>query len=302
MSFKERFIAWWNGEVLPEAHRGEAALDSAALAGAAAGAAAAPKPAVEQWEAGRFELMERIWGDGLCYPGGEDHLMKLVTPFGLNPAFSVADFGAGFGGGGQIVADAFGAWVNGYEFDCEYAAYGDERAERLGLTRKAPVTFTDVETFSMRENAFHCAYSMLTFFKIENKSHVLRMIEKGLHPGGQFAFTDYLVTEEGRGDPMITQWMEAEDPTPHPWTLKHYQAELTNLNLDVRIAEDTSDRHQSDILAGWAHFAESLKPGGVARGTTLLMVMEAEKWVRRVAALRSGHLRYYRFYVTKPTN
>lgn len=299
MSFKENFIAWWHGTPLPRG-RSDGPTDEAAADSDAASRPQAAAPS-DQWEAGRIELLEKLWGDGLVFPGGEEHLMKLIAPFGLNPAFSVADFGAGLGGAGQRVADEYGAWVNGYEFDPEIASHAEERTERLGLQRKAPVTYVDPESLSIRENAFHCAYSIGTFFTLQNKSHVLRMIEKGLHPGGQFAFTDYVVAEEGRDDPALALWREAEMPTPHPWSPKRYDAELTNMNLDVRIAEDASEAHQRAILAGWATLVEGLRPGGVSRRTTLLMIEETEKWVRRVAALRAGGLRYYRFYVTKPT-
>lgn len=297
MSFKERFRAWWEGyEYIPHTPVDE--YDDSTQADGAASAS----EKVEQWSTDRFGLIQALWGDGLVFPGGKEHLLKLVSPFGLNPAFSAADFGAGLGGGGEIVAEEYGAWVNGYEFDPERAAFGEERAERLGLSRKAPVSYLEPDTFTMRDSAYHCAFAVGAFYWIENKSHLLRMIEKGLHPGGQFTFTDYVLTsEEAKENPAVQGWMTSEDPVPQPWTAKHYEVELVNLNLDVRISEDMSEQHQKAILEGWATLTAGLKPGGLAPETMQYLVEEAERWVRRVGALRSGGLRYQRFYVTKPT-
>ena len=50
-------------------------------------------------------------------PGGREHILTMVETFGLDPAMTVLDLGAGLGGATRTMCSKFGVWVTGFEVD-----------------------------------------------------------------------------------------------------------------------------------------------------------------------------------------
>lgn len=253
-----------------------------------------------KWEADRFALMERLWGEGMSIPGGPAGVVEMVMPCALNPAFSVLDLGAGLGGGTRAVAKQYGVWITGMEHDAAMAREAMRRSNEAEMARNAPILPFEDGALALKQRAYHVIYARDAFFAIQAKEQLLDQVEQALKPGGQFMFTDYVLAAKEGDAPAVAAWQKAEGGLPQPWPLERWKEELVARKLRVRVTEDGSEAHQKQILAAWQVFVQGLEPGGIAPATQALLMRETEIWVRRVAALDSGALRHYRIYATKP--
>lgn len=309
LSLKQRLLAWWEG------------YDPAALAGrgdapAEAAPAATPgrKPAAEApggrphtdrlgrplWSANRIQVAEKIWGEGFATPGGTDHIPTLVKPFGLNPAMSVLDLGAGLGGSTRAMAKAYGAWITGLEYNPVLTEAGMFRSHKAGLARQAPVQGFDPEAFRWPKRV-DCIFSKEMLFTVKNKDGLIDAIEACLKPRGQLLFTDYVLDRDTKPGRNFQGWMKNEPVEPHPWTVAQYEQAMAQRNLDIRIAEDISDMHRTLILDAIQALAKHLETVGMEKETKIAVVEEVELWARRVAVLTDG-IRVFRIHALKPAD
>lgn len=308
LTFRQRFIAWWEGYDLSGMRR-RARDDAAAGAGtatgpdgkpAAAGGRARNRSGKPLWTATRIQVAEKIWGEGFSTPGGLEHISTLIKPLGLNPAMSVLDIGAGLGGSTRTMAQQYGAWVTGLEHDTLLAEHAKERSQKAGLARQAAVELFDPEGFSWTKRV-DAVFSKETFFTVHNKDGLIDTLELALKPRGQLLFTDYVqdrVTPRGRD---YDAWMKHEPVEPQPWTVDQYVGALQQRNLDIRITEDISDMHRGLVLTAIQTLVRHLEGVSMDHDTKLAVVDEVEMWARRLAALAGG-LRCYRFYAMKPAD
>src|SRR5437870_381519 len=113
-TFKLRLYAWWEGYNAEELL---AQLQQPARSASSREAKSTPLsiPPLAPWESPRIRIMQLVWGLGYHRPGGPEHFLSLVKPFGLDPSKSMMEFGAGLGGGARTVAHEYGVWVTGYE-------------------------------------------------------------------------------------------------------------------------------------------------------------------------------------------
>ncbi|ACI99544.1 SAM-dependent methyltransferase [Rhodospirillum centenum] len=309
LTFRQRFIAWWEGYDLSGLRRGgrDGGADGGA-GGAGGGSAAAAGGAGRSrnrygkplWTATRVQVAEKIWGEGFSTPGGLEHISTLIKPLGLNPAMSVLDIGAGLGGSTRTMAQQCGAWVTGLEHDPVLAEKAKQLSQKAGLAKQAPVEFFDPENFVWTKRV-DAIFSKETFFTIQNKDALIDTMELALKPRGQFLFTDYVqdrVTPRGRD---YEAWMKHEPVEPHPWTVDQYVGAMQQRNLDIRITEDISDMHRGLVLTAIQDLVRHLETVSMDHDTKLAVVDEVEMWARRLAALAGG-LRCYRFYAMKPAD
>ncbi|MFM2045469.1 MAG: hypothetical protein RLY86_4045 [Pseudomonadota bacterium] len=304
LTLKDRLIAWWEGYDLSVLlSRGHAGGE----AGAAGGEVADQGDRKHQnrsgkplWSATRIQVAEKIWGHGFATPGGTDHIPTLVKPLGLNPAMSVLDIGAGLGGSTRCMAQQYGAWVTGLEYNPVLAEAGMFRSHKAGLARQAPVQQFDPEKFAWPKRV-DAIFAKEAFFTVRNKDGLIDGVEACLKPRGQFLFTDYVIdTARPRGRDFES-WAASEPVEPHPWTVEQFSSALQQRNLDIRIAEDISDQQNAMVIAAIQSLVQHLETVSMERETKIAVVEEVELWARRVAALSSG-LRCYRFYAMKPAD
>ncbi len=303
--FRIKLFAWWQGYDPADVYPGdpvelefETRRDRSEITARTAPAGAA-KTKVPLWSDERIQVVERLWGDGLHTPGGEDHVQTLVKPFGLNPTMTVLNLGAGLGGGARIMTKNFGSWVTGMEQSPVLAAAGMDRSRMAGLEKKVPIEVYDPETTALKPHGYNCVFAKEAFFIIADKARLFDSIAQALRPGGQFCFTDYVMPDAARPTPRVDAWTKSEPQQPFPCSSQDMLDLLAHNRLEVRIAEDVTDMHQTLILQGWRDLTQALTPGSVAPETVPHLVQEAELWARRGAVLRTGDIRVYRFYATK---
>jgi len=305
LTLKDRFIAWWEGYdlsgVLSRGRKGGGhGPDGAEHGGDAESRKHLNRQGKPLWSATRVQVAEKIWGDGFATPGGTEQIPDMVKPLGLNPAMSVLDLGAGLGGSTRTMAQRFGAWVTGLEFNPVLVEAGMFRSHKAGLARQAPVQPFDPENFSWSKRV-DAVFSKEMLFTVHNKDGLVDAIEAALKPRGQLLFTDYVVDKDRMNERQFDNWASHEPVEPHVWTVAQYVNALQQRNLDIRITEDFSDAHRIMILTAIQNLVKHLETVSMDKETKIAVVEEVELWARRIAAMEAG-LRAYRFYAMKPAN
>ena len=296
LPLKTKFMAWWEGYDLSgkkKKREKQAAEDAKEAEAVQAGLNRHGKPL---WTASRIEVAEKIWGTGFVLPGGVELISTLTKPLGLNPAMTVLDLGAGLGGASRCMA-ATGCWVTGLEASPFLAEQGMLRSTKAGLAKQAPVQVYDPENlkFAKRVDA---VFAKDVFFTIKDKSTLFDRIEAILKPRGQFLFTDYVIEPEKRNAPAIIAWSDREPLEPQLWTLQGALDAFAQCNLDLRVHEDITAPHRTQILAAIKSLTEHLEKHYLDKETKINVIDEVETWAQRVAALGAG-LKCYRFYALK---
>jgi len=291
-SFRVRFKAWWDGRELKPLPMPKPP---------------APKPKHEvryeadhpHWETARLRLCQEIWGEGFVTPGGMDYNLHLVKAFGLDPAMTVLDLGAGLGGATRAMCETFGVWVSGLEADPHLAEAAMELSTKAGLAKRAAVAQFDPETFDMKPNSVDCVFSREFFFTVENKEDFLRAVEMAMKSRGQLLFTDYILAQRGLHSQDLDAWRSVEPRAPHPWSADDYREAFAAPHMDIRVEEDVTPRFHELVTGGWADYIQAHKSGGLDDDLARALVEEVEIWTRRMHVMEQGQLRLYRFHVLK---
>jgi SAM-dependent methyltransferase len=301
-TLKKKLLAWWEGyEVVdrkqPAAPGGPAKSDHPVATDGK------PKPGMNRfgkplWTANRMEVAEKIWGTGYTQPGGDDVIITLTKPLGLNPAMTFLDLGCGLGGGLRAVVGEYGCWGTGLEASPLLAAQGKERSLKAGMAKQAVVDAFDPEDMKHTKRV-DAVFSKEQFFTIKDKTTLFDRVEAALKPRGHFLITDYVVEPEARNSAMIKGWADREPLEPHLWTLEGALGAFAQCNFDLRVHEDITEVHRNQIVAAIKALTEYLEKVHLDKDTKVNVIDEVESWALRVAALQSG-LKCYRFYALKP--
>ncbi len=298
LPLKTKLLAWWEGYDLSglrrkRAKHGEEGAEAPDESHSSAGLNRHGKPL---WSATRIEVAEKIWGTGYVLPGGIELISTLIKPLGLNPSMTVLELGCGLGGAARCMA-ATGCYVTGLEASPFLAEQGMLRSTKAGMNKHAPVEVYDLENFKYSKKV-DAVFAKDVFFTIKDKTTLFDRVEEILKPRGQFLFTDYVI-EAGKqtAKPIIT-WCDREPLEPQLWTLQGALDACAQCNLDLRVHEDITIPHRTQILAAIKALTEHLEKHNLDKETKINVIDEVETWANRVTALNSG-LKCYRFYALK---
>ena len=290
--FWVRLKAWWEGYDLSLREKQLVALEMGELSQDAV------RYQSPEWLSKRLEIMQEIWGKGMVGPGDPAYILNLVKPFGLDPAFTVVEVGAGLGGATRTIADHFDIWMTGLESDREVAKAGMELSTMAGLAKRAPIHFFDADKYQFRESSIDCVFSKEALYLVEDKKRLLYEIINMIKPRGQLLFTDYVLAEDANKKGVAT-WIKEEPVTPFPWTQREYEAALTEARLDIRIKEDITDDVYKIVTSSWAAFLTGLRGRELDKATSDAIEEAVELWTRRTKAIDNGVLRLCRFHALK---
>ena len=293
-SLRERFRAWWDGDEFLEPSEGPALAQE-------------PKTNHEvhyevprqRWETSRVNLVQKLWGEGFASPGGRNHILTMVNIFGLDPAMTVLDLGAGLGGAARFMCEKFGVWVTGFEADAALAEAAMALSVKAGMGEKAPINVFEPKSFEHKAKSVDCVFSKEFLFTVANKPKFLKAVENLLKLKGQFLFTDYILARPHLKSPVLEEWMAHEPLKPHPWALDDYQEALTTVRLDIRVVEDVTEMFRAMVIKGWADYIQSTRRGSIGEEAAPALVDEVELWTRRIQAIDSGDLKVCRVHVFK---
>jgi cyclopropane fatty-acyl-phospholipid synthase-like methyltransferase len=268
-----------------------------------AGGASSPWEGSARWSAVRLGLAEQLWGDGFVMPGGGAEVLRLAVPIGLSEASSLLLLGAGSGGPPRVLASELGVWVSAYESDPALAAIAAHRIQRGTATVAKHATVDAWEPTAPQFSA-HSFHHAIAFDAVhESPPAVLGALREAIQPGGQLVLQELVA--DGRLDPAesaVADWCRVEDRAPDLPTVADITAELQRLHFDVRVSEDQSARHISQVLQGWQVLVQSLEGAHPSHLFAEALVNEAELWARRISLMHAGkiHLVRWHAFAEKP--
>lgn len=294
--FSLRLKAWWDGsEVIVRQKKAPAA------------AIHTPERQVmgyrdpeRPWETPRVKLAQMLWGEGFSHPGGAEEALKLVKPFGLDPAMTVLDLSGGLGGGPRAIVDHYGVWVTGLEQDREFAEAGLQLSTIAGMAKKADIGIFIPDKLEIRAGSTDCILCREVFHAVADKTRMLRVIDQALKPRGQFLFTDYMLADHAAAESeTVKAWVAAEPAPVDLWTIDDHTRLLADEKLDVRVTEDITDSFRRMAVGAWANLTAATEGATLAPELKACLVGEFDRWTRRIAAFDSGHLKVFRVYALK---
>ncbi len=240
--------------------------------------------------------------DPIAPPAAKEEAAPAAKPkpMALDESMTLLDLGCGLGGGARTIAKTFSTWVTGIEWWKELAVAGIERSMMAGMEKKAPVLFHGSDRLTLKPKSFNAIYSKEAMFTVPDKANLLEVMGHALRPGGQLCFTDYVLPGNGDPSPRVLEWQERELGGATPWSVEGYTMALQSIGLDLRIAEDMSEPHRQLIRAGWDQLQIANEGVVIGADTLPILIREAEIWARRMALLRKGDLKLYRFFAIKP--
>ncbi|MHA1600000.1 MAG: methyltransferase domain-containing protein [Alphaproteobacteria bacterium] len=292
ISFRERFMAWWDGFDSP----GHSAPRLKVRTPTHEVRYETPE---QRWETTRLRLVQDVWGEGFSSPGGAEHVAEMVKFFGLNPAMSVLDLGAGLGGATRTMCENYGVWVNGFEADENLAEAANSLSLKAGLAKRASIVAFDPDTFTGKAKSADCVFSKEFLYTVKDKQEFLRTVETIMKSRGQLLFTDYMLAKPHLRSESIETWMEYEPNGAHPWAESDYRQVLEEMHLDIRVVEDTTDSFQKMVTSSWAAFIRIAKTAGLSPEIYPALADEVELWARRMQAMEAGDLKVCRIHALK---
>lgn len=140
--------------------------------------------------------LEAVWGEGFLSPGGPAEVAEIVRGLDLTGA-RVLDVGCGVGGPAIVLARDLGAGeVTGIDVEPQLVERARLLAERAGVADR--VSFRPVEPgpLSFEDAAFDLVFSKDSLVHVANRPALFREIRRVLRPGGTFAASDWLRSED----------------------------------------------------------------------------------------------------------
>jgi ubiquinone/menaquinone biosynthesis C-methylase UbiE len=295
----KRLHAWWEGYELPASD--EAAGNSQVDEPLEEISDGYPKPDSSiLWSEERRKLVQILWGQGFTFPGGVEYACELVSGFSLNPAVSMVEVGAGMGGGTRAIVEKFKAYVDAYEIDEDLAREGMMMSKIHSVNDKAPVQQLDIKSIDLKDQYYEGALIRDMLYTIEDKKDLVQKVVRAIKPQCQIVVTD-LIRASDSPNTELKNWMKSEPEEVHLWSVDEAQKCLASVNVLTRITADESDEYRTRVLSAWSNFLHRIETHPLGPELTVPLVDEVEMWARRIAAIDSGELRYYRFLGVKGT-
>ncbi len=281
-----RVKAWWEGDELSfRAKAKDSNGDGAVL------------PVKVELQA--LELMQDVWGPGAHQPSDPAFTLDFLRPLGLDPTMTIVNLGAGFGLLARTMAADFGSWVQAFETDEDMVALGKEMSIKAGLLKKASILTFDPDNHEFRPGYADTVVAREFLYRIAKKDLLLEKCHVHLKDFGQLLFTDFVLAE-GAAASDLGKLAELEKDDVTYWSGPRYEKALVNLNFDLRINENMTDRFLPMATAAWAQFADSNKAENYGENTSSILRRELDLWSERLDAFNRGTLEVRRFHCLKP--
>ncbi|WP_158925017.1 class I SAM-dependent methyltransferase [Acidisphaera sp. S103] len=259
--------------------------------------AALPEARIQTaWPVGRLTLTDQLWGPGFIFPGGEIETLRLTRPLGLSAAASLLIVGVGNGGPAAAAARNLGAWVTGMDTDPSLLTAARVLIQRAQMTKKVSIKAWDPANPAFEAKTHHHCLALEPFQRARPEP-ILDGLARVLKPGGQMVITGLTAPVPlDPADPTVRRWADLDHRDP---TLMVAPISVTRMlgrvGLDVRVAEDMSQRHLDHAMLGWRVLLRDLdrKP---SRQEAVQLVREAELWLLLRRLIKDGRLRMMRWH------
>ena len=308
------FLAWWDGgEFDTDAERARLAEELEALKqkGAAEAEVAAPTAEVPGHEqtyrakeaemGARLRVAQMIWGEGYLHPGTEETHIEYAKTMRMSGEKSMAVVGLGLGGPAREMARDTGVWVTGYAWPKSIADVAREQSKTAGMVKKVEVVDFSPEEDELPKEKFAGVISLAELSFAPKRTALIKQMYQSLKKGGAFLVTDYVIEAGASVKGFDEYWGQ-----PSFWTEDQYKTVIQKCGFDFRVGEDLTEAHLALIVAGWGNWRQIVEN---INGTNLpeedqqrmlkILAKEASLWADRQEALRSGAIRYFRFFGMK---
>ena len=248
------------------------------------------------WPPARLALVQQLWGAGFIFPGGETETLRLTRPLGVTSAASLLIVGVGGGGPATAVTTNLGAYVTAMDCDRSLLAAARQLVNKSQLAKKITIKGWDPDKPDFAARSHHHCLAFEPFHGACPEP-IVHGLARALRPGGHMVITELTAPEPlNPNDAIIRRWGELERRDPidvlAPVTVTRM---LGRVGLDVRVAEDMSQRHLEHAMLGWRVLLRDLN-GKPNRQEAVSMVAEAELWLLRRRLIREGRLQMMRWH------
>jgi cyclopropane fatty-acyl-phospholipid synthase-like methyltransferase len=250
------------------------------------------------WSESRLRLLQRLWGDGFVRCGEAEYLREFLPLLGLTEKNSILLIGAGLGGAGHMIVDETSAWVTGYENQKELADLGKQRAKMTGMTKRAPVKFSDFAALKVRAKSFDTCVSMESLYTTSDKKTALTTLAESLRSTGELWYTDFVLPSHDPPNDVVKTWSETLPHPVHLWPGTVTQTLLKTLDLDVQPPDDITRAYRMRIFKSLMTFLASTNKAELVEIVDEVF-RELESLGKLIAALDSGGMKVYRFHAYK---
>ncbi|WP_198378380.1 hypothetical protein, partial [Neoroseomonas rubea] len=232
---------------------------------------------------------DRLWGEGLCLPGGAAELLRLSALLPLTPDATLLLAGGGARAAGGIVSGARGCFVSAHD------PLADPPAGPPKPGRKVTGAPFDPAAPTFRARYHNHAMLLEPFRGGGSPAALLAATAAALRSGGQLVLLDLVA----RDAPAGGRWLEAEArraPPPEP----EIPRALAAAGFQVNVVEDAGPRHRRAVMEAWAALTDALRAEATrpTPAAARAMVAEAEAWLLRLRLLEQGRLRLLRWHAT----
>ena len=304
VSMTDRLRAWWNGDeldadVFSEGGGGESAGEVVGNGTDAKDVGPSPVGGENPWSDTRRQLAQEVWSHGFVVPGGTDYIEKLVSGCSLTSAETMLEIGVGMGGGTRTIIGKFGNYVTGYERSPNLAAAAMRHAVTYEIDDKLEVTALPFEKLSLKSKIFRAALLRDVLYTMEDKVGLISKVGDSLKSGESFLIMTDFLFDAGNDASELTSWQAGEERPVYPCTKAALVNAIENADLQLRIIDDESDDYCAMVVDAWSEHLKTIDGAEISPEMGQELKREGDFWARRVAALKSGALHYYRIEAVK---
>lgn len=142
-----------------------------------------------------IERLHLIWGEGFLSPGGPEEVREIVKGLDLSGKV-VLDIGFGTGGPAIALArDHHAARVIGTDVESQLYDRAHKNVDKAGVADKVELRIVEPGPFVFDDESFDVVFSKDSIIHIEDKPALFKEIIRILRPGGVFAASDWLSSD-----------------------------------------------------------------------------------------------------------
>ena len=137
-------------------------------------------------------------------------------------------------------------------------------------------------------------------FTVADKDAAFSSLLGTIRPGGQLMYTDFMATGPDLKKLAVAQWQAREPRRPRLWEMARTRNKLEAEKMDLRVTEDITEKYRKRAFVGFNALVEKVKEFREDTEHVKWVILEAEIWFHRLAALESGEVNVSRIYARLP--
>ncbi|MBL1418978.1 MAG: methyltransferase domain-containing protein [Alphaproteobacteria bacterium] len=256
------------------------------------------KFALEEWTDQRVQIIEILWGTGTRLPGDDQLNRELFNQVSLNSKSRILDIAVGLGNCARMLAKNNYAHVDVVEAYPNLLPHLIRVTEAEKLEPFISILKGDLGKVKLVNQKYDLIYGREALFKVEDKQVVIEKCVNALKQTGNFIFTDFVLEKDAASYKIFKNWSAREKAIVYPTSLTHYKKIIAELDLKLHPIVDYSESYIHHVNTGWLRLKKYLETHEFDDDFVDVMAQEADLWLSRVRALRSGKLKLIKFHAT----